>query len=93
MRRRDNAAFDPLTLSFPKDLEEEFRLDYARKSVLHVRVGIGFAIALWALFGLLDPWIVPQVKEPAWLIRFAFVVPESPRAARRARPAPRRRAS
>jgi signal transduction histidine kinase/CheY-like chemotaxis protein len=75
MRRRDNAAFDPLTLSFPKDLEEEFRLDYARKSVLHVRVGIGFAIALWALFGLLDPWIVPQVKELAWLIRFAFVVP------------------
>jgi signal transduction histidine kinase len=70
-----DADFDWLTLSFPKDLEEEFRRDYSRKSVLHVRVGIGFAIALWSLFGLLDPWIVPEVKGFAWLIRFAFVVP------------------
>jgi len=30
--------FDWLTLSFPQDLEGEFRRDYARKSVLHVRV-------------------------------------------------------
>jgi signal transduction histidine kinase len=76
-RSRDNAdvGFDRLTLSFPKGLEEEFRRDYSHKSVLHVRVGIGFAIALWSLFGLLDPWIVPEVKESAWLIRFAVVVP------------------
>jgi signal transduction histidine kinase len=70
-----DAAFDRLTLSFPGGLEEEFRRDYARKSVLHVRVGLVFAIALWTLFGLLDAWIVPEVKEAAWLIRFAFVVP------------------
>ena len=70
-----NADFDWLTLGFPKGLEEEFRYDYARKSVLHVRVGIGFAIALWCVFGLLDPWIVPEVKKAAWLIRFAVVVP------------------
>ena len=66
---------DWLTLNFPRDLEEEFRADYARKSVLHVRVGIGFAIALWSLFGLLDHWMIPEVKEAAWLIRFGFVVP------------------
>jgi len=70
-----DSDFDWLTLNFPKELEEEFRRDYARKSVLHVRVGIGFAIALWSLFGLLDPWIVPQVRGSAWLIRFAGVVP------------------
>jgi signal transduction histidine kinase len=75
MPRRDDADIDWLTLSFPRDLEEEFRRDYARKSVLHVRVGIGFAIALWSVFGLLDPWIVPEVEGFAWLIRFAFVVP------------------
>jgi len=68
-------GFDWLTLSFPKDLEEEFRRDYARKSVRHVRFGIGLAIALWSLFGLLDPWIIPDVKGSAWVIRFAFVVP------------------
>jgi signal transduction histidine kinase/ActR/RegA family two-component response regulator len=70
-----NAEFDWLTLGFPKDLEEEFRRDYARKSVLHVRIGLAFAIALWCLFGVLDHWIVPEVKEAAWAIRFAFVVP------------------
>jgi len=70
-----DTAFDRLTLSFPKDLEEEFRRDYALKSVWHVRLGIGLAIALWSLFGLLDPWIIPDVKEPAWVIRFVFVVP------------------
>ena len=69
------AGFDRLTLSFPKELEAEFRRDYARKSVLHVRVGIGFAVALWSLFGLLDPWIVPEVELGVWLIRFAAVVP------------------
>jgi signal transduction histidine kinase/CheY-like chemotaxis protein len=69
------AGFDRLTLSFPKELEAEFRRDYARKSVLHVRVGIGFAIALWSLFGLLDPWIVPEAELGVWLIRFAVVVP------------------
>jgi signal transduction histidine kinase/ActR/RegA family two-component response regulator len=73
--RSADVELDWLTLRFPKGLEEEFRLDYARKSVLHVRVGIGMAIVLWSLFGLLDPWMVPEVKQTAWLIRFAFVVP------------------
>src|SRR5262245_29837912 len=66
---------DWLTLSFPKELEGEFRRDYAQNSVPHVRLGIGVAIALWSLFGLLDPWVVPEVKESAWVIRYAFVVP------------------
>jgi signal transduction histidine kinase len=70
-----DADFHWLTLSFPKDLEEEFRRDYARKSVSHVRLGIALAIALWCLFGLLDPWIIPDLKGSAWLIRYAFVVP------------------
>ena len=66
---------DRLTLSFPKGLEEEFRLDYARKSVPHVRLGIAVAIALWSVFGLLDPLMIPEVKASAWVIRYAFVVP------------------
>ena len=70
-----DADIDWLTLSFPKELEGEFRRDYALKSVRHVRFGIGLALALWSLFGLLDPWVIPDVKASAWLIRFAFVVP------------------
>src|SRR5262245_57384683 len=66
---------DWLTLSFPKQLEEEFRRDYAQKSVPHVRLGIGVAIALWSVFGLLDHWIIPEAKQAAWVIRYMFVVP------------------
>src|SRR5262249_55418204 len=71
----DELAVDWLTLSFRKDLEDEFRRDYAQKSVPHVRLGIGVAIALWSVFALLDPLMIPEVKEAAWAIRFAFVVP------------------
>jgi signal transduction histidine kinase/CheY-like chemotaxis protein len=70
-----DARFDWLTLNFPKGLEEDFRRDYALRSVRHVRFGIGLAITLWSLFALLDPWIIPDEKAAAWLIRFAFVVP------------------
>jgi signal transduction histidine kinase len=75
VRDRADADFNWLTLSFPKDLEAEFRRDYAQKSVPHVRLGIGVAMALWLLFALLDPVVIPEAKEAAWVIRFAFVVP------------------
>jgi signal transduction histidine kinase len=64
-----------LTLGFPKELEEEFRRDYAAKSVWHVRLGIALGIVLWAAFGWLDIWIVPEVREPVWFIRYAIEVP------------------
>ena len=75
LRDRADPDFDWLTLSFPKDLETEFRRDYAQKSVPHVRLGIGVAMALWLLFALLDPVVIPEAKQAAWVIRFAFVVP------------------
>jgi len=63
---------DRLTLSVPKGLEEEFRLDYARKSVPHVRLGIGVAIALWLLFGL------SSNTDPQWIAAGATVEPVAP---------------
>ena len=67
--------FSWLTLNFPPDLEQEFRRDYARKSLWHFRLGIGIAFALWVGFGILDNWIVPDVKHGVWLIRYAIVAP------------------
>jgi signal transduction histidine kinase len=32
-------------------------------------------IILYAVFGVLDNWIVPDIKEVAWLIRYAVVLP------------------
>ena len=64
-----------LTLNFPKDLEREFRRDLARNSVGLFRLGVGIAFVLWAGFGLLDNWIVPEVKNEVWFIRYVIVVP------------------
>src|SRR5689334_10240248 len=72
---RPEADFHWLTLSLPKDLEEAFRRDYAQNSVPHVRLGIGVAIALWSLFALLDPLVIPEATAGVWVIRFVFVVP------------------
>jgi signal transduction histidine kinase/CheY-like chemotaxis protein len=63
------------TLNFRKDLEREFRPDLARKSIWLFRLGIGIAFVLWAGFGLLDNWIVPEVKDAVWFIRYAIVLP------------------
>ncbi len=58
-RRR---PFRLLTLGFAPELEREFRRDYARRSAWHPRGGIALAILLWSVFGLLDRWMIPEVK-------------------------------
>src|SRR5262245_1687352 len=67
--------FNLLTLNFRKDLEREFRRDLGRNSVWLFRLGVGIAFVLWAGFGLLDNWIVPEVKHEVWFIRYAIVLP------------------
>jgi hypothetical protein len=67
--------FSWLTLNLSRAPEQEFRRDYARKSLSHFRLGIGIAFALWVGFGVLDNWIVPEVKRAVWAIRYAIVAP------------------
>jgi signal transduction histidine kinase/CheY-like chemotaxis protein len=67
--------FSWFTLNFRRDLEREFRRDLARNSVGLFRLGVGIAFVLWAGFGLLDSWIVPEVKNEVWFIRYAIVLP------------------
>ena len=63
------------TLSFPKVLEEAFREDYFRKSLRHVRIALLLAIFFYGIFGILDAWIAPDVKQKLWLIRYAIFLP------------------
>ena len=63
------------TLSFPKPLEEAFREDYFRKSLKHVRIALLLAIFFYGIFGILDTWIFPDVKQMLWLIRYAIFLP------------------
>jgi hypothetical protein len=44
--------FSWLTLNLPRALEQEFRRDYARKSLSHFRLGIGMGRAPWGWAGL-----------------------------------------
>jgi len=64
-----------ITLSFPPDLEKEFLQDYFKNSLKHVRMAMIFAIFFYALFGILDTFIVPEVKHQIWIIRYAVFVP------------------
>lgn len=63
------------TLSFPKVLEEAFREDYFRKSLKHVRIALLLAIFFYGIFGILDAWVAPDIKQKLWLIRYAIFLP------------------
>jgi diguanylate cyclase (GGDEF)-like protein len=65
-----------LTLAFfDKTLEKSYQAFYFNASLVQYRIGFLIAIFLYAIFGVLDPYIIPEVKETAWLIRYAFVCP------------------
>ena len=66
---------DPLRLRFPGALEEAFREDYFRKSLIQLRLGLVLGTALYALFGILDARIFPDVVAQTWLVRYAVVCP------------------
>jgi signal transduction histidine kinase len=69
-------VYSPLTLAFQDPaLEREFQRDYFEKSIWHARGAILLVIVLYAVFGVLDSWIVPDIKETAWVIRYAVVCP------------------
>jgi signal transduction histidine kinase len=67
--------FSRFTLTFEGDLENEFRADYARKSVWHVRAAIAVVAVLWSAFGLMDPWVIPDAMAAVWVVRYGLVDP------------------
>ncbi|MEZ4601018.1 MAG: GGDEF domain-containing protein [Syntrophotaleaceae bacterium] len=68
--------YNILTLKFfDKELEENFRKDYFNKDLLHHRSALLAGTFLYAIFGILDWFILPEKKEICWLIRYAVVCP------------------
>jgi signal transduction histidine kinase/CheY-like chemotaxis protein len=65
---------DWLTLVFPADLEEEFRRDYARRSLGTNRVAMILVAGLYIVSGFFDSWILPDVNATVWMIRYGTVV-------------------
>ena len=68
-------GLNPVTLSFPKDLEDPFRHDYYVNSLKMVRLSLVVGIFLYGFFGILDAELVPAMKWKLWSIRFAIVWP------------------
>lgn len=57
------------------ELEDEFLSESTEDSLGIVRSGLVLALVLYAAFGLLDRWMLPDSHRTVWLIRFAVVVP------------------
>ena len=66
---------NPFTLSFKKDIEEEFLSDYHKKSIMQVRISFLLALLLYGLYGLLDMHIQSDIRYLFWLIRFSVMIP------------------
>ena len=66
---------NPLTLSFPGDIEDTFRTDFFKNSLKLVRISLFAGIVLYSLFGILDARLVPQMRISMWFVRFAIVLP------------------
>ena len=73
--RPDEIRVSLLTLSFPEDLEQAFLDDYFQESLRHVRMALLLGFFFYGIFGFLDAWLVPEVKEKLWLIRYAIFFP------------------
>ena len=64
-----------LTLSFPAEIERDYKEDYFRKSIKHVRIAMLLALTFFAAFGILDSWLVPDAKTKLWFIRYVIYCP------------------
>ena len=64
-----------LTLSFSGKVEGIFKEEHFKKSIKHVRVALILSIIFFGVFGILDAWIVPEVKYRLWFIRYGIYCP------------------
>lgn len=65
----------PITLRFAGEIEEEFLEEYSEKLQKSSRYGLLIGIFLFTGFGFLDSFIMPEVKDKVWIIRYAIVSP------------------
>ncbi len=78
----DNATLPmevhPLTLTFTGQcafLETPFMKDFVEKSISQIRVALLLSFFFYAMFGILDAIVAPEIKERLWAVRFGVVCP------------------
>ena len=62
-------------LRFPRHVEEQFRSDFFRQTVVTSRAAALAGFLIWVSYAVLDYWFLPRTHETAWLIRFTAAVP------------------
>lgn len=69
-------GLNTLSLSFAnQEIERRFTAEHLNRALPTIRVFLLAACALYALFGILDHYILPETHGIMWLIRYAFVCP------------------
>jgi PAS domain S-box-containing protein len=63
------------TLSFPGELEKEFRKDYFSSSLGFLRISFILGILYYSSFAFLDAYVLPEIKTQLFNIRFLLVCP------------------
>ncbi len=71
-------TLNPISLAFVNQcakLERTFLEQYARDSLKQMRFALVLGILLYAMFGVLDYIIAPELTRRLWLVRYAVVCP------------------
>ncbi|MBP0022057.1 MAG: hypothetical protein J7647_31445, partial [Cyanobacteria bacterium SBLK] len=66
-------VLDELLHIFPDDdktIENYFKKDYHKNSLLFVRISLILCLLLYGLFGILDGYVIPDIKQISWFIRY-----------------------
>jgi PAS domain S-box-containing protein len=70
-----DALINKYSLRFPDELEQIYQDESFYNSLKQLRINILVVTMIYALFGILDAIITPDVKYQAWFIRYAIVIP------------------
>ena len=69
---------DWLTLRFSgptAEIEEPYQRHFLEQTLFQVRLSFCLGALLYGLFGILDALVLPNHRQIAWMIRYAFVCP------------------
>jgi len=61
--------------NFPASKERTFLQYYRKKTVKQASFSIFCGLFLFSIFAFLDPWIIPEIRNIAWALRFILVFP------------------
>jgi two-component system, cell cycle sensor histidine kinase PleC len=73
---RRSVQYSPITLKFhDREIEKHFVTEELQRSMRLIRLTILLGTVLYALFGILDTYMVPDDLPGIWLIRYGIVCP------------------